>query len=89
MPRPASPGVCVVCENKQLWGACWVQTETQVSISLGMGGKKCICHSVKIPYGSEEKLMREKGAVEGWMGRGSTKPHGDKHRGQGGLHLSK
>lgn len=46
---------------------------TRFQSGCGAQRKKCVCHGIEVPYGTEEKLLRDKGAVEVAQGPGSRK----------------
>lgn len=58
------------------WGVCCVWERTardRFQSGCAAEGKKCVCHGIEVPYGTEENLLREKGAVETVQGQGSRK----------------
>lgn len=85
---PHLPWRMVVYGNEQLQETRWSR-ESQVSIRLWTRGGKYIFHGVEIPYGTEEKMNREKGAGgEGIVqGRGRKKQSGNEHKSHRGVHL--
>lgn len=60
-PPPQGHVLCVGMNNYKRQVGSWERARFQSG--CGAEGKKCVCHGVEVPYGTEEKLLREQGGV--------------------------
>lgn len=65
-PPPLGYASCVRRNNCK--GCAASREMARFQSGSGANGRKCICHGTEVPYGTEGKLMREKGVVGGCAG---------------------